>query len=79
MPTIARRLEPYYPVVYKGKTGLVAHECILDLRSLKKSAEVDDIAKRLVDYGFHVRRFLAGGGYNHGGTQVNRRKSWIVL
>ena len=53
---IARRLEPYYPVVYKGKSGLVAHECILDLRSLKKSAgiEVDDIAKRLMDYGFHA-------------------------
>ncbi|MCA1994538.1 MAG: aminomethyl-transferring glycine dehydrogenase, partial [Coleofasciculus sp. S288] len=53
---IASRLEPYYPVLYKGKTGLVAHECILDLRSLKKSAgiEVDDIAKRLMDYGFHA-------------------------
>jgi glycine dehydrogenase len=53
---IARRLEPYYPILYKGKTGLVAHECILDLRSLKKSAgiEVDDIAKRLMDYGFHA-------------------------
>jgi len=53
---IARRLEPYYPVLYKGKAGLVAHECILDLRSLKKSAgiEVDDIAKRLMDYGFHA-------------------------
>jgi glycine dehydrogenase len=53
---IAHRLEPYYPVLYKGKAGLVAHECILDLRSLKKSAgiEVDDIAKRLMDYGFHA-------------------------
>ncbi len=53
---IARRLEPYYPVLYKGKRGFVAHECILDLRSLKKSAliEVDDIAKRLMDYGFHA-------------------------
>ncbi len=53
---IARRLEQYYPVVYKGKAGLVAHECILDLRSLKRSAgiEVDDIAKRLMDYGFHA-------------------------
>lgn len=53
---IARRLESYYPVLYKGKAGLVAHECILDLRSLKKSAsiEVDDIAKRLIDYGFHA-------------------------
>ena len=53
---IARRLEPYYPVLYKGKAGLVAHECILDLRSLKRSAgiEVEDIAKRLMDYGFHA-------------------------
>jgi glycine dehydrogenase len=53
---IARRLETYYPILYKGKNGLVAHECILDLRSLKKSAaiEIDDIAKRLIDYGFHA-------------------------
>ncbi|NET57713.1 MAG: aminomethyl-transferring glycine dehydrogenase [Symploca sp. SIO2E6] len=53
---IAERLAPYYPILYKGKNGLVAHECILDLRSLKKSAgiEVDDIAKRLMDYGFHA-------------------------
>ncbi|HIK27885.1 MAG: aminomethyl-transferring glycine dehydrogenase [Oscillatoriaceae bacterium SKW80] len=53
---IARRLEPYYPVLYKGKNGFVAHECILDLRSLKKSAgiDVEDVAKRLMDYGFHA-------------------------
>ena len=53
---IAQRLEPYYPILYKGKSGLVAHECILDLRGLKKLAgiEVDDIAKRLIDYGFHA-------------------------
>nr|WP_322111851.1 aminomethyl-transferring glycine dehydrogenase [Aerosakkonema funiforme] len=53
---IARRLESYYPVLYKGEAGFVAHECILDLRSLKKSAsiEVEDIAKRLMDYGFHA-------------------------
>ncbi len=52
---IAKRLENHYPVLYKGKNGLVAHECILDLRQFKKSAEieVDDIAKRLIDYGFH--------------------------
>ncbi|MBD3880841.1 aminomethyl-transferring glycine dehydrogenase [Phormidium tenue FACHB-886] len=52
---IAKRLEGHYPVLYKGKNGLVAHECILDLRQFKKSAgiEVDDIAKRLIDYGFH--------------------------
>jgi glycine dehydrogenase len=53
---IAKKLESYYPVLYKGENGLVAHECILDLRSLKKSAniEIDDIGKRLMDYGFHA-------------------------
>jgi len=53
---IAKRLDPYYPVLYRGAHGFVAHECILDLRSLKKSAsiEVDDVAKRLMDYGFHA-------------------------
>ncbi|MBD2056933.1 aminomethyl-transferring glycine dehydrogenase [Oculatella sp. FACHB-28] len=52
---IAKRLENDYPILYKGKNGLVAHECILDLRQFKKTAgiEVDDIAKRLIDYGFH--------------------------
>jgi glycine dehydrogenase len=53
---IAHRLNAYYPVLYKGSSGFVAHECILDLRALKKSAgvEVEDIAKRLMDYGFHA-------------------------
>ena len=53
---LAKRLEPYYPVLYKGKNGLVAHECILDVRPFKESAgiEVDDIAKRLMDFGFHA-------------------------
>jgi glycine dehydrogenase len=53
---IAKRLDPYYPVLFKGTSGLVAHECILDLRHLKKTAgiEVEDIAKRLIDYGFHA-------------------------
>lgn len=52
---IAKRLEGAYPILYKGKQGLVAHECIIDLRQFKKTAgiEVDDIAKRLIDYGFH--------------------------
>lgn len=52
---IAKRLEGHYPVLYKGQQGRVAHECILDLRQFKKSVgiEVDDIAKRLIDYGFH--------------------------
>lgn len=53
---MAKRLEPFYPILYKGEHGFVAHECILDLRSLKNTAgiEVDDIAKRLMDYGFHA-------------------------
>lgn len=53
---IARRLEPFYPVLYRGNGDLVAHECILDLRQLKKSANIDveDIAKRLMDYGYHA-------------------------
>jgi glycine dehydrogenase len=53
---MAHKLEAYYPILYRGKGGLVAHECILDLRQLKISAgiEVDDIAKRLMDYGFHA-------------------------
>ncbi len=53
---IARRLDPYYPVLYKGQNGLIAHECIIDLRHLKKSAgiEVEDVAKRLMDYSFHA-------------------------
>jgi glycine dehydrogenase len=53
---IARRLAPHYPVLYTGPGGLVAHECILDLRPLKETSDVsvDDVAKRLVDYGFHA-------------------------
>jgi len=53
---IAKKLEKYYPVLYKGKEGLVAHECILDFRPLKKSSGIDvsDVAKRLMDYGFHA-------------------------
>lgn len=52
---IAKRLEGYYNILYKGEHGLVAHECIVDLREFKKSAQVnvDDVAKRLIDYGFH--------------------------
>jgi glycine dehydrogenase len=53
---IAKRLAPYFPVLYTGPAGLVAHECIIDLRPLAKSAgvSVDDVAKRLIDYGFHA-------------------------
>ncbi|WP_279638249.1 aminomethyl-transferring glycine dehydrogenase [Nocardioides seonyuensis] len=53
---IAHRLEEHYPVLYRGHGGLVAHECILDLRGITKASgvTVDDVAKRLVDYGFHA-------------------------
>jgi glycine dehydrogenase len=52
---IAARLQPHYPVLYRGDHGFVAHECIVDLRQLKSAGiEVDDIAKRLMDYGFHA-------------------------
>jgi glycine dehydrogenase len=50
---VARRLDPYFPVLYKGRNGLVAHECIADLRPYK-SVTVEDVAKRLMDYGFHA-------------------------
>ena len=52
---IAKRLDPYFPVLFKGKHGLVAHECIVDLRQWKSAGiEVEDVAKRLMDYGFHA-------------------------
>ncbi len=53
---MARRLQDHYPVLYRGRSGAVAHECIIDPRPLKQSAGVEavDIAKRLMDYGFHA-------------------------
>ncbi|HEY5843529.1 MAG TPA: aminomethyl-transferring glycine dehydrogenase [Mycobacterium sp.] len=53
---VARRLDEYYPVLYTGENGMVAHECILDLRGITKATgvTVDDVAKRLADYGFHA-------------------------
>lgn len=53
---IARKLRDFYPVLYSGEAGLVAHECILDLREITKETgvTVDDVAKRLMDYGFHA-------------------------
>ena len=53
---VARRLDEYYPVLYTGENGMVAHECILDLRPITKATgvTVDDVAKRLADYGFHA-------------------------
>src|SRR5262249_3593386 len=53
---VAMRLAPHYPILYKGDSGLVAHECILDLRPITKQTgiSVDDVAKRLIDYGIHA-------------------------
>ncbi|WP_028838482.1 MULTISPECIES: aminomethyl-transferring glycine dehydrogenase [Thermomonas] len=53
---IARRLAPHFPTLYTGRNGLVAHECILDLRPLEKQSGIsaEDVAKRLIDFGFHA-------------------------
>ncbi|MGH8278612.1 MAG: aminomethyl-transferring glycine dehydrogenase [Gammaproteobacteria bacterium] len=53
---VAHKLAPHYPVLYTGPGGLIAHECILDLREIKERSgiSVDDVAKRLIDYGFHA-------------------------
>jgi glycine dehydrogenase len=53
---VAARLGEHYPVLYRGDSGLVAHECILDLREITRTTgvSVDDVAKRLIDYGFHA-------------------------
>ena len=53
---VAKRLAPHYPVLYTGRNGLVAHECVIDLRPLARDTgiTVDDVAKRLIDYGFHA-------------------------
>jgi glycine dehydrogenase len=53
---LTRRLSPHYPVLYTGRGGLVAHECIIDLRAITKESGVtaEDVAKRLIDYGFHA-------------------------
>ena len=53
---LAHKLKDHYQVLYRGKSGLVAHECILDVRPFKETAgiEAEDIAKRLIDYGFHA-------------------------
>jgi glycine dehydrogenase len=53
---LAHRLAPYYPVLYTGANGRVAHECIIDIRPITQETgvTVDDVAKRLIDYGFHA-------------------------
>jgi len=63
---IALRLAPHYPTLYSGRNGLVAHECILDLRPLEKDSGIgaEDVAKRLIDFGFQPR--------------ANRSTNWTV-
>ena len=53
---VAKRLAPHYPVLYTGRGGLVAHECVIDLRPIAKDTGItnEDVAKRLIDYGFHA-------------------------
>ena len=53
---IRYRLGPHYPILYTGPNGMVAHECIIDLRQIKEATgvTVDDVAKRLIDFGFHA-------------------------
>ncbi len=53
---IANRLKDHFPILYKGSNGNVAHECIIDIRSIKSETGIseEDIAKRLIDYGFHA-------------------------
>ena len=53
---MAKKLDPHFPILYKGRNDRVAHECIVDLRHLKKTTgiTVEDVAKRLMDFGFHA-------------------------
>ncbi|HBO13178.1 MAG TPA: glycine dehydrogenase (aminomethyl-transferring), partial [Halieaceae bacterium] len=53
---IAHRLAPHFPILYTGRNGRVAHECIIDLRPLKEASGIgeEDVAKRLIDFGFHA-------------------------
>ena len=79
---IAERLAPHYPVFYRGKRGRVAHECIFDLRQFKKSAgiEAEDVAKRLMDYGFHAptMSFPIPGTLMVEPTESEPRPSWTA-
>ncbi len=75
---IAVRLRDHYPVLYTGEDGLVAHECILDLRPLREATgvTVDDVAKRLIDYGFHAPTMsFPVAGTPHGRADRSRRTS----
>ncbi len=75
---IATRLKSAYPVLYTGRDGRVAHECILDIRPLKEQTGISelDIAKRLIDYGFHAPNHVVPGcGYADGGANGVREQS----
>ncbi len=68
---VASRLDEHFPVLYMGAGGLVAHECILDLRELtaRTGVTAEDVAKRLIDYGFHAPTLVVpGGGHPDGGA-----------
>ena len=77
---IAQRLDPHFPVLYRNVKGRVAHECIIDPRALKAKTgvTVDDIAKRLIDYGFHAptMSFPVPGTLMIEPTNPNRKRSW---
>ena len=72
---VPRRLRDALPVLYTGEGGLVAHECILDLRPLTKATgvTVDDVAKRLIDYGFHAPTMSFPGGRHPDGRADRER------
>ena len=76
---IAKRLEPHFPTLYAGRNGLVAHECILDLRPIKDASGIsaEDVAKRLMDYGFHAptMSFPVAGTLMVEPTESRNRKS----
>ncbi len=79
---IADQLKANYPILYTGNRGLVAHECIIDTRPMSDEGHVsvDDIAKRLIDYGFHAptMSFPVAGTLMIEQRRANRSTSWIV-
>ena len=80
---IAKKLEPHFPTLYAGRNGFVAHECILDLRPIKDASGIsaEDVAKRLMDYGFHAPTlsFPVAGTLMVEPTNPNRKSSSIAL
>ncbi len=79
---VAKRLEAFFPVLYRGNQDLVAHECIIDLRAWKAHGiEVEDTAKRLMDYGFHAptMSWPVAGTFMIEPTESESSRSWIVF